>query len=210
MDAVGHRGHLYGVRRESAVRVDAVRQSHRREVPLGTARHPGSFHPLRVDGDLADSRRRLSRRPLRAALGRHRRRRYSLPWRGSSTRARLSAGSVFRRRVRRCRHRVCLRDLCRQRAQVVSRAARARRRHYRGGLRRGRRDHDRADPAHDQQVRLRAGVSDLRSPAGRHRVRGGLGPVGRARPTAGSEDQTQSDRRTATPPPRCCAAPCST
>ena len=54
--------------------MDAVRQSDRCQIPLGTRRHPSRVHHLRAHRDLARSGRRLSGRPFRAALGRSRRR----------------------------------------------------------------------------------------------------------------------------------------
>ena len=69
LGAVDHRHHLHGLRGQSAVRLDAVRQSHRCQVSLGTRSHPGGLHRVRADRDLAGAGRRLSGRPLRAALG---------------------------------------------------------------------------------------------------------------------------------------------
>ena len=122
LGTTGARRHLHGLRRQPAIRLDAVRQSHRRQVPLGTRRHPGGIHDFRADRDLAGSGRRLSGRPLRAALGRDRRRDTGRHRLGHQFDRRLAAGAVFRRRDRRHRHRLRLRHLRRQRAQVVSRA----------------------------------------------------------------------------------------
>jgi len=58
-------------------------------------------------------------------------------------------------------------------------------RNYRGRLWRGSRAHDRANLENDRFGRLRTGLFDLRSPAGCHRVRHGVGYVGRPGPVAG-------------------------
>jgi len=61
--------HLYGLRSELAVWMDAVRQSHRCQVPLGSQRDPDRFHHLRADRNLAAFPSRLPRSTDSARAG---------------------------------------------------------------------------------------------------------------------------------------------
>ena len=65
LGAVDLRHHLHGDDRQPAVRLDAVRQSDRSEVPLGSRRDPGRLHHLRAHRDLAGADRGLPDRQVR-------------------------------------------------------------------------------------------------------------------------------------------------
>ena len=121
---------------------------------LEPLRHPGGLHGLRPRRDLARAARGIPRRPHRPQV----RRASSL---GSRRRSRGSINSVAttlphalpRRRRRRNRRRRGVWRVRRQRAQVVSRPARTRRRNHRDGFRR-RVGADRlSDRQHDQERR---------------------------------------------------------
>ncbi len=210
MGAVGSGRHLHGLRRQLAVRMDAVRQSHRCQVPLGPQRHSGGFHHLRADRDLAGSRRRLPGRSIRAEMGGARRRHSGRHRMDAEFDRQLTPDPVFCRRDRRCRDRLRLRHLRRQCAQMVPGPSRSRRRHHGFGLRRRRRTDHRAHPAHDQFLRLRAGIPVLRAAAGRNRVRRVMDAAGAARDNSSPRRSSPTRRRTDIRPPKCCAARCST
>src|SRR6476661_7608379 len=65
--AIGSRHPGDGDDRESPVRLDALRQSHARQVRLDAGGDPVDVHAVRADGDLAGARGGLPGRPVRAA-----------------------------------------------------------------------------------------------------------------------------------------------
>ena len=186
---------LHGDDREHAVRLDPVRQPDRREVPLGTRGHSGRVHDLRRHGNLARADRRLSRRQVRPAAGGRRGRLAMCCGVGDQFDGVVAADAVFRGGGRRRRRGRGVRHLRRQRAQVVPDASRARRRHHRGGLRRGIGRDGRTDRAHDQEQRLRADLPLVRAGARDHRVPARHGAVRAARQHARAGEECAQARR---------------
>ena len=93
----------------------------------------------------------------------------------------LVAAAVLRRCARRHRHRLRLRHLRRQRAQMVSGQTWTCRRCDRFRVRCGRGAHGRADQDHDRVFGLRAGIFGVRPHSRRHRVRDVVAAVDAAR-----------------------------
>ena len=144
----------------------------------GRQRHSVGVQLVRSDRDLAGSRGRLSRGPLRTEMGGDRRRH---PGRGrvdDQFLRELARRALCRGRRRRNRHRRGLWHLRRQCAQVVSRPARPGSRSHRRGLRCRGGGHRHTDLAHDRLGRLPTRVFILRTPARRHRVRARLATAG--------------------------------
>ena len=181
MDATDHRRHLHGVRRQPAIRLDAVRQSDRREVSLGTRRHSSGIHHLRADRDLARPGRRLPGRPLRAAMGGDRRRHPRRHCLGDQFRREFACRCCISRAAiggigTGCVYGTCVGNALKWFPGRRGLAAGI----DRVGIRRRRRPHHRADLHHDRLQRLRARVPDIRPHPGRHRVRLGLDAAGTA------------------------------
>ena len=138
---------VHGHGGQSSVRLDDLRQSHRRPLPLGQGRHSGGIYNLYPPGNLAGALRGLPGRPLRSS---------ALGYRGRiSDRIvldRLFAGSHAGNALRgsgdrRHRHRPGVRHVHRQCREVVPEAPRPGRGPHGRGIRRGRGAHDRAADA---------------------------------------------------------------
>ncbi len=160
--AAGH--HLHGDDRQPAVRLDALRQPDLGQIRVDQGLDPGGLHDLRAAGDVARARRRLSRRQVRAASRRAGRRPHVRHRLGDELLRQLAPAALRGGRGERARGRRGLRHLRGQRAQVVSRSARACGRPHRRRVRRGLRADRAADPG-DHQV---DGLRD-RLPVLRHR-----------------------------------------
>ena len=211
MGAADHRHHLHGLRGQSAVRLDAVRQSDRCQIPLGTRGHPGGIHHLRADRDLARSGRRLSGRPVRSALGGHRRRHPG----------RDRVGDQFRRRFA-CRSCTSPPRSAVSAPAVFTAPASAMRSN---GSRAGAASLPASPPRASAQARRSPSIPishmiatdgyehaflRLRAHARRHRVRHGVAAPGAAAVDPDRCGQAQSRLRTGTSPPKCCEVRCST
>ena len=180
---------LHGDDRQSAIRLDVLRSRYSEDVPLGTRGDPNRLHPVRPVRDLAGPDRGLVRRQV-GPEARHSRRRHTFRHRLDHELLRHDAGRPDRL-LRRADHRRHWRGrrlwhLHRQRAQVVPRQARPRRRSDGSGLRCGIGADGRAHPEHDRgqadlrlRVLRRARLSVRRRPRG-SRTRSSGSASGRA------------------------------
>ena len=160
------------------------------EISLGPGGDSGRLHDFRADGDLAGPDRRLSDRQVRPAHHDQRQRRSGRDRVGHQLGRRLAVPVVCRRGDRRHRSRRDLRRRGRQRAEMVPRSARPRRRLDGSGLRRRLGADGDPDCQHDPVERIRIRVPVVRSRAG-HRgdaCRAGAARAGarRSRRTRGS------------------------
>ena len=151
----------HGGRSELPIRLDPVRPAAAEAPARGAGRRPGDVHGLRVARDLAGAVRRMAGRQVRSAPagdGGRRLRRTRLDRKRQGGIAHHALPGVCRRRSRgRCGVRNC----DRQRAEVVSRSSRPRRRSHRRGLRR-RFGADRvSDREHDQHGGVPGGVHPM-------------------------------------------------
>ncbi len=162
------RHHLHGDDRQSAIRLDAVRQSDRSEISLGPRGDPSRLHHFRSHRNLAGALRRLSDRQVRPQADGLRQRRAGRDRLGHQFDGRQPLPSLCRRRDRRHRRRRHLRRLGRQCAEMVPRSARACRRFDGRGLRRRIGADGDPDRQHDPIERLSVRLLLVR-PRARHR-----------------------------------------
>ncbi len=200
MDAA-HDGHrLHGDDREPAVRLDAVRQSDRRQIRMDQGSDSGCLRHFRPDGDLAGSHRGLPGRPLRAATRRDGRRPLLRHWLGIEFVCGFAGYPLLRGGDQRHWCRRGLWNVRRQCAQVVFRPPRAGGRPHGSGLRR-RVGADHPPDHGDHKVeRLRIGLPLFRHRPGIDRVFDVAfpdGPTARQEPRASTKGGTGLDARSA-------------
>ena len=169
MGAVDRRPHLHGDGRQPAIRLDAVRRPHRRQVRLEQGRDPGHLHHLRPARDVASARGRVPGRSVRSKVDDRRRRRALRPRLDDQFLRRFPGDVLFRRGARRHRRRCRVRHVYRQCREMVPRSARARGGSDRGRLRRRFGGDHHPDRQHDQELGLRAHLPDLRPVSGHRR-----------------------------------------
>ena len=180
MGAAGAGDHLHGDDRQPAIRMDALRQSDARQDGMDERADPGRVLHLRADRDVARSRRGLADGQVRAAAGGAGRWRAGGPVVGAQLDGDLAGDALLRGRGRRCRRRLRVRHVRRQRAEMVSGQARPRRRPHGRGIRCRCRDHGRADFQRDPRQRLPERVLHVRRDPGPRRARGVAVPHPRA------------------------------
>ena len=169
--AADHRDRLHVDGRQSAVRLDTVRRSDRRQIPLDEGSDPGRVHHLRAVGDLAGPDMGLSRGQVRAPAGRLGRGVAGGTVLGVELGGGFTLAALRCRGARRNRRRRGVRDVRGQCTEVVSGPTRAGSWTDRHGVWRRLgtdRDPDRLD---DQDQRLRSDVPVLRARSGVRRLR---------------------------------------
>ncbi len=157
----------HGGRGELPIWLDPVRPAAAEAPARGAGRHPGDVHGLRAARDLAGAVRRMAGRQVRSAPagdGGRRLRRTRLDRKRQGGIAHRALPRVCRLRSRGRRG---VRNGDRQRAEVVSRSPRPRRRSHRRGLR-GRLGADRGpDREHDQHGGVPGGIHPVGPDPGR-------------------------------------------
>ncbi len=193
LDAIGHRRRRDGDDRQLPIRLDILRPRYPEKIRMGSRIDPVGLHAVRAVRNLAGADRRLVRRQIRPAP-RGSGRRHPLRHRmGDQRRGDLAQRLLPRHDRRGHRRRRRLRHLRRQRAEMVSRQARPRRGHYRGGLRRGLGADGRADSGDDQGFRFPDHVPLLRSRTRHHHRHPRILPV---RPKGGTGSGAWSGMQT--------------